>query len=230
MKKTPAPGGESTKMTMARERLEQDLREDCRRGDMGQAVERALQGYGLEIMRLIAAVMHDSEQAREGFSLFSENLVKGLPGFRWESSFRTWAYRLARNACYQLMHAASTRELPVSASHLPEPPVDVRSETRPWQRTSVKERFRALRESLAPEERMLLMFRVEQRLSWSEVARVMWERDEPPTEAALRHEATALRQRFQRIKTHLRARAIEQGLIEQPEEEGAPFEDPHGHA
>ena len=207
-------------MTMDRERLEQDIRELCRAGDTGHAVERALQGYGMEIMRLIASVMHNSEQAKDAFSLFCENLLKGLPGFRWESSFRTWAYRLARNACYQLLHAPSSREMPVTSSGLPEQPLTPRSDTRPWQRTSVKERFRALRESLEPEERMILMFRVDQRLPWTEVARVMWDQDEPPTRAALNRKATSLRQQFQRIKTHLRTLAIEQGLIEPSGAEG----------
>ncbi|MFY0575280.1 RNA polymerase sigma factor [Cystobacter fuscus] len=99
-------------MATDREQLEQDIRELCLRGDTGRAVERALQGYGVEIMRLIASVMHNPEQANDGFSLFCENLLKGLPGFRWESSFRTWAYRLARNACYQLMHAPAARRRP----------------------------------------------------------------------------------------------------------------------
>jgi len=202
-------------MTMDRDRLEQDIQELCRHGDTGRAVERALQGYGVEIMRLIASVMHHPEQANDAFSLFCENLLKGLPGFRWESSFRTWAYRLARNACYQLMHAPAARETPVTSSLLPEQPAPPRSDTQPWQRTSVKERFRALRDSLEPEERMILMFRVDQRLPWTEVARVMWDEDEPPTDAALNRKATSLRQQFQRIKTHLRTMAIGQGLIEQ---------------
>lgn len=202
-------------MSMERERLEQEIRELCQRGDTGRAVERVLQGYGMEIMRLIASVMHNPEQAKDAFSLFSENLLKGLPGFRWESSLRTWAYRLARNACYQLGHAPTARELPVTDSSLPEQPQAVRSDTHPWQRTSVKERFRALRDSLEPEERMILMFRVDQKLAWTEVARVMWDSDEPPTDAALNRKATSLRQQFQRIKTHLRTMALEQGLLEQ---------------
>ncbi|ATB38082.1 RNA polymerase, sigma-24 subunit, ECF subfamily [Cystobacter fuscus] len=202
-------------MAMDREQLEQDIRELCRSADTGRAVERALQGYGMEIMRLIASVMHNPEQANDAFSLFCENLLKGLPGFRWESSFRTWAYRLARNACYQLLHAPAARETPVTASLIPEQPEPGRSDTQPWQRTSVKERFRALRDSLQPEERMILMFRVDQRLSWTEVARVMWDEDEPPTSAALNRKATSLRQQFQRIKAHLRTMAIGQGLIEQ---------------
>lgn len=196
-----------------REKLEREIQELCKQGDVAGAVERALEGYGQEIMRLMASVLHDYERSRDAFSLFSENLLRGLAGFRWESSFRTWAYRLARNACYQVMHAPSGREMPVSMSALPDESFKPRSETRPWQRTSVKERFRALRESLEPQERMLLLLRVDQRLSWEEVARVMSEGEETLTDAELKRKAAALRQQFQRIKAHLRSLAQEEGLI-----------------
>jgi RNA polymerase sigma-70 factor (ECF subfamily) len=197
-----------------RDMLEKDIREQCEKGDIGGAVERALQGYGPELLRLMASVLHDAERSREAFSLFSENLLRGLSGFRWESSFRTWAYRLARNACYQLMHAPSVqREQPLSVSSLPDEAQRARSETRPWQRTSVRERFRQLRERLEPDERMLLMLRVDQRLSWDEVARVMAETEEPLGNAELKKRAAALRQQFQRLKTRLRALAEEDGLI-----------------
>lgn len=202
-------------MANDRERVEREIRELCQRGDIGGAVERALQGYGMEIMRLMASVLHNPELAKDAFSVFCESLLKGLPSFRWESSFRTWAYRLARNACYQLVHSPAARETPVSASGIPEAPLRQRSDTRPWQRTSVKERFRQLRESLDPDDRMLLLLRVDQRLPWTEVARVMWDSDEEPTSAAITRKATALRQQFQRVKAHLRQMAIEQGLLEQ---------------
>jgi RNA polymerase sigma-70 factor (ECF subfamily) len=210
-----------------REKLEQEIQELCRQGDMAGAVERALEGYGQEIMRLMASVLHDYERSRDAFSLFSENLLRGLPGFRWESSFRTWAYRLARNACYQVMHAPAGREQPMSISRLPDEALKPRSETRPWQRTSVKERFRALRESLDPQERMLLLLRVDQRLSWEEVARVMSDGDgeEALTDAGLKRRAAALRQQFQRIKTHLRTLAQEEGLITEPEDSHPGTED-----
>lgn len=200
-----------------RETREQEVRALCQGGDVGRAVERTLQLYGMEIMRLMASVLHNPELAKDAFSVFCESLLKGLPSFRWESSLRTWSYRLARNACYQLAHAPSARETPVSSSAIPEEPQHHRSDTRPWQRTSVKERFRALRDSLEPEERMLLLLRVDQRLAWTEVARVMWDSDETPTSAALSKKATALRQQFQRIKAHLRELAVQEGLIEQEE-------------
>jgi len=197
-----------------RELLEREIQALLERGDLAGSVERALQGYGQEILRLMTAMLHDPDRGRDAFSVFSENLLRGLPGFRWESSFRTWAYRLARNACVQVMRSpAVRREQPVSMSAMPEEPFAARSDTRPWQRTSVKERFRALRESLEPQERLLLSLRVDQRLSWEEVARVMAEAEEPLPADALKRRAAALRQQFQRVKEHLRALAEQEGLV-----------------
>ncbi|MBZ4421851.1 sigma-70 family RNA polymerase sigma factor [Myxococcus sp. RHST-1-4] len=207
----PGEGAEGEGLA-SREQLEARIHALCLQGAYGQAVELAMRSYGPELRRLMASVLHHPELAKDAFSLFSENLVKGLPGFRWESSFRTWAYRLARNACYHQLHAPASREQPVSEPGANEPQ-RIRTDTHPWQRTAIKERFRALREQLEPHERLLLMLRVDQRLPWTEIARVMGEPDEPLTRAALNRRATALRQQFQRVKARLRALAIEQGVI-----------------
>ncbi|MCY1022633.1 RNA polymerase sigma factor [Pyxidicoccus sp. MSG2] len=205
-------GGADADAAAAREQVEAQLHAHCLQGEYGQAVELAMRAYGPEIRRLMASVLHHPELAKDAFSLFSENLLKGLPGFRWESSFRTWAYRLARNACYHQLHAPAAREQPVSEPAANEAQRQ-RTDTQPWRRTVVKERFRALREQLEPHERMLLMLRVDQRLPWTEIARVMAEPDESVTRDALNRRATALRQQFQRVKARLRSLAIEQGVI-----------------
>lgn len=194
--------------------LEREIRELGSRGETSRAVEAALLGYGPEITKLVNFVVRDRELAQDAFAAFSESLLKGLPGFRWESSFRTWAYQLARNACYQILGATHRREqvasqpVPLDAAH------QERSGTRPWMQTGVKERFRALRERLDAQERMLLMLRVDRKLSWTEVAEVMAEPGEALTAAALQQRATALRQQFQRLKARLRSMAQDEGIIE----------------
>jgi RNA polymerase sigma-70 factor (ECF subfamily) len=205
-------GGDLAEGSLTREQVEAALHALCRREEYSAAVELAMRSYGPELRRLMASVLHHPELAKDAFGVFSENLMKGLPGFRWESSFRTWAYRLARNACYHQLHTPAAREQPVSEPGANEEQRQ-RTDTQPWQRTVVKERFRALRERLEPHERMLLMLRVDQRQPWTEIARVMSDPDEPMTREALNRRATALRQQFQRVKARLRTLAIEQGVI-----------------
>jgi RNA polymerase sigma-70 factor (ECF subfamily) len=77
----------------------------------------------------------------------------------------------------------------------------------------VKDRFRQLRESLDPDDRMLLVLRVDRDLPWNEIARVMLGRESPEPES-LKRESERLRKRFQLIKDELRERAHELGVNE----------------
>lgn len=82
----------------------------------------------------------------------------------------------------------------------------VRSRTAPYQRTEVKDQFTRLREALEPDEQTLLFLRVDQGLSWNEVADVLAEDGE-------RVDAAALRKRFERAKARLRKLAEAEGLL-----------------
>src|SRR5688572_27333300 len=124
----------------ARDALEQRIHQFCEEGDTGRAVEEALSGYGAELMRLLASLLNDKERAREAYAIFSEPLLMDLPSFRWESSFRTWAHRVARNVAYRLAAAPSGRELPVSQGAFDHHVHHEWTRTRPWLRTDIKER------------------------------------------------------------------------------------------
>ncbi|HEX8439235.1 sigma-70 family RNA polymerase sigma factor [Archangium sp.] len=202
-----------------REQLEQEIQELCKQGEIHLAVDRIMRGYGQDIRRMMSSVLPDDERAHDAYGLFSERLLKGLKNFRWESSLRTWAYRMARNACLKLVSGASARELPVTRSAIPEHSVRQRSATNPWQRTDVKDRFRALRKSLDPLDQKLLELRLDQNLPWQEVARAMATPEEPLTGETLARRATAMRQQFQRIKARLRTLAVRDGLVKNEDED-----------
>lgn len=196
----------------SRTRWEEEIQKLCSRGEVHLAVERTLQDYGNELRGVISSILPD-ERGHDAYSLFSVRLLQGLPKFRWESSLRTWLYRMARNTCLKLLSAASAQELPVSNSVLPEQPVKERTATNPWQRTDVKERFRALRSRLDLQDQKLLALRVDQNLPWQEVARAMPVPEEPLTDEALARRATALRQHLVRVKARLRTLSRQEGLL-----------------
>jgi RNA polymerase sigma-70 factor (ECF subfamily) len=204
---------------MERERLEEEIHDLCRRGEMHLAVDRIIRGYGQDIRRMMNSVLPDDERAQDAFGLFSERLFKGLKDFRWESSLRTWAYRMARNACLKQVNAAAVREMAVTRSAIPEHSLRQRTATNPWQRTDVKERFRALRRSLDPQDQKLLDLRVNQNMPWQDVARAMATPEEPLMGEALTRRATAMRQQFQRIKARLRTLAMQEGLVKDEDED-----------
>ena len=83
-------------------------------------------------------------------------------------------------------------------------PIQLRTPTASYLRTSHKDRFAALRDSLPEDERMLLVLRVDKQLGWNDLARVMHEGGpEPLDDEALKREAARLRKRFQLLKERL---------------------------
>jgi RNA polymerase sigma-70 factor, ECF subfamily len=177
-------------------------------GDLEGAATLAVRGYGPQILGYLVAVMRDDQAAYEVFSQFSEDLWRGIGAFRRQSSLRTWAYKLAWHAALRFRRDAFRRRVRRLETNEVSKIVDeVRSASRVYQDTAVKDRMAAIREQLAPEEQTLLILRVDRNLPWREIAEVMAEGDEPAEESALR-------KRFERLKVKLRTLATQAGLFE----------------
>lgn len=174
------------------------------RGAVDQAFTVALEALGPAVLGYLAS-LHGEDDAQDVFSVFAEDLWRGLPAFRRESSLRSWAFRLAWHASARWRRdlwrkrgerlptsAASRLAATIAASRLP---------------GGRRDALRQLREGLDPEERTLLVLRVDQELEWDEVAAVL-SSDGAPVEAA------TLRKRFERIKDRLARQARAQGLLE----------------
>lgn len=203
-------------MEEQRAALEAEIRGHCEAEHWGPAATAALKGYGPEVLGYLSAMCRTETDAAEVFSTFCEDMWKGLPGFRWQSSFRTWAYTLARHALYRLSrdpHRRRERNLALSQSPEVFQMVEqVRTTTMLHLRTETKNKFTALREQLEPDDRTLLILRVDRKLAWNEIARIMSEHEEPTADQIKRGAAT-LRKRFERAKERLRKLATEQHLI-----------------
>jgi RNA polymerase sigma-70 factor, ECF subfamily len=184
----------------------------CREGDHVLAFDLALSTYEAELLSFLRAFTPDLDLAREVYSELSENLWRSLPDFRWECSFRTWAYMLARQASLRHRRERLRREKLCSESDLSEVPYQGRSSTQPWLQTGIKARFRRLRTRLSIDEQQILLLRVDREMSWIDVARVM-DGTDPVGGLDLTARTAALRQRFHAIKERLRALAMEEGLI-----------------
>lgn len=184
------------------------------------AAETVIRGFGPEILGFLTATMRDAGAADEVFSIFCEQLLRGLPAFERKCSFRTWSYTLARNAAHQYRLSARRRAgreavLP-GGSSIAVAAAAVRTETAAYLRTEVKSRFAALRDALPVEDRELLILRVDKKLGWDEIARILLMPEPgaaPPTEADYKREAARLRKRFQLVKEKLVARGREEGLL-----------------
>jgi RNA polymerase sigma-70 factor (ECF subfamily) len=197
------------------EMVELAIREAHRRGDMQEAVRAAFEHYQVEVFSFLCARMHSESDAHEVFSQVSEDVWRGIAGFGWRSSFRTWLYTLARHAALRFERSPinqSARRKRLSGIAEPAAAAE-RSRTRPYLRTDVKDRFAALRLSLTPDEQSLLVLRVDRGLSWDEVSRILHDGDDPD-DATLRRHTVNLRQRFRQLKERLRERARAEGLLD----------------
>lgn len=199
----------------ARAALDDEIRALCEREGPGRAAEVAIRGYGPELFGFLLAIHRDPDDAADVFSAVTERLWKGLGGFAWECSFRTWAYTLARNASHTFRAGTRRRASLVvaDAGALSDVAERVRTETLTHLKTSTKDRMRKLRESLSPEDQMLLTLRIDRDLAWEELARIVHEGDEAPTPEELDRESARLRQRFRRVKERLAELALREGLL-----------------
>src|SRR5262249_4986179 len=151
--------------------------------------------------------------AAEVFSQTTEDMWRGLPSFGRRCSVRTWLYVLARHAAARFRRSPWNRGDRTGDARLDALIAVAPSQTQPWLRTEAKDRWHALRESLEPDDRALLVLRVDRDLSWTDVARVILGSDEADA-ADLERETARLRKRYQLLKDELRERARAAGLVE----------------
>jgi RNA polymerase sigma-70 factor (ECF subfamily) len=196
--------------------LEARIREKWTAGDLQGAATEALRGYGMEVLSYLVAITRDESEAREVYSTFCEAIWRGLPDFRWQCTFRTWAYLVARHALSRRRRDPfRNAERAVPLSRAPEVfkiAEGVRTKTLKFLRTEVKDRVALLRERLEPEDQSLIILRINRRMSWDEIARIMCDEETAPSAQQLRRKAAALRKQFQRAKERLR-RLVEQDRI-----------------
>ena len=191
------------------EALETSIREQLAAGNLAAAATAALQGLGPQILGYLTATMRDDDVAYDVFGQFSEELWKSIGTFRGESSFKTWAYKLVMHAIGRHRRDPyRNRGRALASDEVSALALDVRSRTPRFKQTEMKDRIARLRESLDPEDQTLLFLRIDQELSWNDVAAVMSAEGEPV-------EPAALRKRLERAKERLRKLVAEGGLLEE---------------
>ena len=190
--------------------VETEIRERCARGDLDGAVTVAIEAYGPEIFGFLSGLARDRTRAEDVFSTTCELIWLNLAKFRWESSFRVWAYRIARNAFLRSTHETRLQRNTIAIDDLSTVRgilVALKATTPFMDRADVQDRYAEIRAQLDAEDLMLLGLRIENGLAWQDVAKVMSDRDEVPTA----QELAALRKRFERLKARLRTLARSTG-------------------
>jgi RNA polymerase sigma-70 factor (ECF subfamily) len=186
--------------------LDRLVREKLAAAGPDAAATALIEGLGPAILRYLRSMLRVEEDAADAFSQWSENVWTGLPGFRGQASLKTWGYRLAWNTAQNLRndawHRRGQRLSSGQASKLAD---SIRTKS-----VVVVERQRQaleeLRQALSEEDRSLLVLRIDQQLSWNEVAEVL------AAEGAAVDPATLMK-RFERVKAKLGELARARGLL-----------------
>lgn len=182
---------------------EQRLRTLLQSGAFPDATEETLRVYGPEILSFLHARFGNMQRARDAFAWAAEDIWRGLPRFRGESSVRTWAYAVARNAARRYVE----RELKGDLYNVPLSELSQRSALAvqlPTSHTN-EDRLQSIRGQLDEEEQLLLTLRIDRNMDWRDVARVVtFEGQEETDDELLERETARLRKRFQLLKDKLR--------------------------
>jgi RNA polymerase sigma-70 factor (ECF subfamily) len=187
--------------------LETRIRAALARGAAEDAATEAIRGFGPQILGYLTRVLGSPDDAADAFSYFSERLWKGMAGFEGRSSVRVWAYRIAWTAALRVAGDGYRRRRErLRTSMASRIAAEVVTRSAVDNRAGMDDGMDRLRSGLVPAERALLVLRLDQRLSWREVAEVLRREDEAVDEAALR-------KRFERLKEKLSRLARSQGLL-----------------
>lgn len=190
-----------------RDELEAAIREHAAAGRFQSAATLGLEGYGPEVFGYLRAVTPDPDDADEHFSVTSEQVWRGLPNFRFQSTFRTWFYAIARNIVSDHRRAAVRRRQRFAdgarSSAVEAVAARIRSTTAIHLRTQTKTKLSEIRDTLDPDDRTLLVLRLDRGMSWNEIATVLAEESNEGEDAA--RASARIRKRFERIKARVAA-------------------------
>lgn len=200
-----APRGAETPATGERPgvALDDSLRAQLAGGKVDEAATALIEELGPSVLGYLCA-LHGDDDGADVFSMWSEDIWKGLPGFRFESSARTWGFRIAWNASARFRRDGWRRRrerLPTSAASRIAASVVLGS--RPPARD---DRLDELRRDLDPADHTLLVLRLDREMSFEEIADVLGA-------GGRAIQPATLRKRFERLKARLTAQARKKGLL-----------------
>lgn len=176
-------------------------RELARGGDSSGAATILIREHGPGVLGWPWAMTSSAAEADDVFATVCERLWKTIPSFDWTRSPRTWLHVVGHNVVIDRARRARTKqEVPLALA----PPIAalVASTTADFRTTTAKDRLQQLRQALDPEDRTLLILRVDRQLSWIDIARVL--DGSKATDAHLRRTSARIRKRFERLKVKLR--------------------------
>ena len=157
-----------------------DLREQrwiaaAREGDQG-AFEELVRLYEKRVLALTLRMCRNPEDAAEAAQEAFLAAWQGLKSFRGDSSFSTWLYRLASNACVDLLRREGKRQADASLDDEDlnlDIPASLPSPQEEAERRELREQIEEGLRALPPEYRAALVLREIQQLRYDEIGKAL---------------------------------------------------------
>lgn len=164
----------ATTERIAQADLSEELVRACQDRDP-EAQRELYECYKGKVHSLAIYMLGDSEMAEDLTQEIFLKVFRDLQAFRFESSFSSWLYRLATNACLNaLRNRRSRREVDIEA--VANTPIDFDSGGSLEGQRMAQQLRQALEEailSLKPPLRLVVILRYIENLSYSEIAEVL---------------------------------------------------------
>jgi RNA polymerase sigma-70 factor, ECF subfamily len=180
------------------------------RAALARTTALAIEAYGAEVRGWLLRRLGDPVAVADLFQETCAALWRALPGFRWESSLKSWFYKIAFYTTCRLWESRRSARGRLVDAELSDLALDITSlDSRLDKRRALLE---ALEELPAPDREVLLLRQVAgEELGWRELALSL--RGHVPLDGeALDREAARLRQRFHRAMAALQVIARRKGL------------------
>ena len=159
------------------EKQEQQWVEAARQGDQS-AFEQLVRLYEKRVLALTTRMCKNPADAEEAAQEAFLSAWQGLPFFRGEASFSTWLYRLASNACVDLLRRERRRQSAAGPSLNDEEarlevPDTAPSPQEQAERSELRQQIEAGLQALTPDHRQVLILREMHQLSYDEIAQTL---------------------------------------------------------
>ena len=182
---------------------EQKWIDAARKGDQ-DAFAELVRLYEKKVFALTTRMCKNPDDAAEAAQEAFLAAWQGLPSFRGDSAFSTWLYRLASNACIDLLRREGRhRDAAGPSFNDDDHPVEIPDTAATPQELSERKELREEIESglaaLSPEHRQVLILREIHQLSYDEIAKI------------LQLDQGTVKSRINRARKHLRNFLLQRG-------------------
>ena len=159
------------------ERQEQQWVDAARQGDQS-AFEQLVKLYEKRVLALTTRMCKNPADAEEAAQEAFLSAWQGLPFFRGDASFSIWLYRLASNACVDLLRREGRRQNAAGPSLNDEEvqlevPDTAPSPQERAEQAELREQIEAGLQALTPDHRQVLILREMHQLSYDEISKVL---------------------------------------------------------